>query len=84
VLRGGQQVRLTAREYALLEILVRNVDAVVTREEIVSKLWDFAAEVGSNVVDVTVRRLREKVDRPFGTASIVTVRGTGYLFRSQC
>jgi two-component system OmpR family response regulator len=55
---------------------------VVTRDDIVAKLWDFATEVGSNVVDVTVRRLREKIDRPFGTASIATVRGTGYMFRS--
>lgn len=83
VLRDGREVRLTAREYALLEVLVRNADAVVTREDIVAKLWDFAADVGSNVVDVTVRRLRDKIDRPFGRSSIVTVRGTGYMFRSQ-
>jgi two-component system OmpR family response regulator len=84
VLRDGQEVHLTAREYTLLEMLVRNADTVVTRDDIVAKLWDFAAEVGSNVVDVTVRRLREKIDRPFGVASIVTSRGTGYMFRSQC
>ena len=83
VLRDGQEVRLTAREYALLEVLVRNADSVVTRDDIVAKLWDFAAEVGSNVIDVTVRRLRDKIDRPFGTSSLVTVRGTGYMFRSQ-
>jgi two-component system, OmpR family, response regulator len=83
VLRDGTEVRLTAREYALLEVLVRNADIVVTRDDIVAKLWDFAAEVESNVVDVTMRRLREKIDRPFGAASIVTVRGTGYMFRSQ-
>jgi two-component system OmpR family response regulator len=82
VLRDGKEVHLTAREYTLLEVLVRNADTVVTRDDIVAKLWDFAAEVGSNVVDVTVRRLREKIDRPFGAASIATVRGTGYMFRS--
>jgi two-component system OmpR family response regulator len=84
VLRDGQEVRLTVREYALLELLVRNADAVVTRDDIVAKLWDFAAEVGPNVVDVTVRRLREKIDRPFGSESVVTVRGSGYMFRSEC
>ncbi|MBV9485369.1 MAG: response regulator transcription factor [Frankiaceae bacterium] len=83
VQRCGQEVHLTAREYTLLEVLVRNADAVVTRDDIVAKLWDFAAEVGSNVVDVTVRRLREKIDRPFGAASIATVRGSGYIFRSH-
>lgn len=80
--RDGIDLQLTRREYALLDLLVRNADAVVERGEIVEKLWDFAAEVGSNVVDVTVRRLREKVDRPFGSDSIKTVRGVGYMFAS--
>ncbi|MBV9098808.1 MAG: response regulator transcription factor [Frankiaceae bacterium] len=82
--RSGKEVHLTAREYTLLEMLVRNADTVVTRDDIVGKLWDFAADVSPNVVDVTVRRLREKIDRPFGAESIATVRGTGYVFRSRC
>ncbi len=80
VTRQGVAVPVTAREYALLELLVRNAGTVVTRDDIVGNLWDFAADVGSNVVDVTVRRLREKVDRPFGQTSIRTVRGFGYSF----
>jgi two-component system, OmpR family, response regulator len=83
VTREGTDLRLTRREYALLELLVRNAGTVVTRDQIVAKIWDFASEVGSNVVDVTVRRLRGKVDRPFGTHSIVTVRGVGYMLRGE-
>jgi two-component system, OmpR family, response regulator len=80
VRRGGEPINLTPREFDLLELLIRREGAVVTRDEIVTKLWDFASESGSNVVDVTVRRLRQKVDAPFGRASIESVRGVGYRF----
>jgi two-component system OmpR family response regulator len=78
--RQGTPLALTHREYDLLELLVRSRGAVMTREEISTKLWDFAFESNSNVVDVTIRRLRQKVDAPFGRNSIRTVRGVGYLF----
>ena len=80
---NGNGVELTRREYAMLELLVRSAGTVVSREDITAKMWDFAAEVTSNVVDVTIRRLRDKVDRPFGTNQIETIRGAGYLFRAE-
>jgi two-component system, OmpR family, response regulator len=83
VTRGGVDIVLTRREYALLELLARNAGSVVSRDDITAKLWDFASEVGSNVVDVTVRRLREKIDRPFGTDDVLTVRGVGYMLRDD-
>jgi two-component system OmpR family response regulator len=80
VCRQGHPVPLTPREYALVELLVRRQGTVVTRDEILTKLWDFAFEPGSNVVDVTVRRLRQKLDHPFNTSTIAAVRGVGYIF----
>lgn len=82
VTRNGVTILLTRREYALLELLARNAGQVVSRPDITAKLWDFASDVGSNVVDVTLRRLREKVDKPFGTEDLVTVRGVGYMLRA--
>ena len=62
---------------------MRHPDEVLTRTRIIEHVWDFAYEGGSNVVDVYVRYLREKVDRPFGRADIETVRGVGYRLRSD-
>jgi two-component system, OmpR family, response regulator len=81
VTMDATEVELTRREYALLELLVRNAGSVVSRDDITAKLWDFASDVTSNVVDVTVRRLREKIDRPFGSNQIESIRGVGYIFR---
>ena len=83
VRRGDQRVDLSAKEFALLEFLMRHPDEVLTRTRIIEHVWDFAYEGGSNVVDVYVRYLREKVDRPFGRADIETVRGVGYRLRSE-
>ncbi len=83
VRRGDQRVDLSAKEFALLEFLMRHPDEVLTRTRIIEHVWDFAYEGGSNVVDVYVRYLREKVDRPFGRADIETVRGVGYRLRSD-
>jgi len=82
VSRGGQPVNLSAKEFGLLEFLMRHPGEVLTRTRIIEHVWDFAYEGGSNVVDVYVRYLREKVDRPFGRADIETVRGVGYRLRS--
>ncbi len=78
VRRGSVEVALTNKEFALLELLARRVGEVVSRAEIVEALWDFAFDPTSNVVEALVRRLREKVDRPFGRSTIETVRGAGY------
>jgi two-component system OmpR family response regulator len=78
VTRAGARVELTAKEFALLEFLMRRAGEVLSRTQILEHVWDFAYDGDSNVVDVYVRYLREKVDRPFGRRSIETVRGSGY------
>jgi two-component system OmpR family response regulator len=83
VTRGSTAVDLTAREFALLEYLMRRPGQVLTRTQILEHVWDFGFEADSNVVDVYIRYLREKVDRPFGLATIETVRGSGYRLRED-
>ena len=78
VTRGGQRIDLTAKEFALLELFMRHPGEVLSRTRILDHVWDFAFAGTSNVVDVYVRYVRDKVDRPFGTTSIETVRGHGY------
>jgi DNA-binding response OmpR family regulator len=81
VRRGGRDVALSAREYALLEYLVHHAGQVLTREQLAAHVWS-DAEVESNVIDVYVRYLRQKVDAPFGKPLIHTVRGVGYTLRA--
>jgi two-component system OmpR family response regulator len=81
VTRGGVDIPLSAREYALLEIFMTRPGQVLERYQLLEHAWDFEYENRSNVVDVYVRYLREKIDRPFGIASIETVRGAGYRLR---
>jgi two-component system OmpR family response regulator len=83
VTRGGAAVDLTPKEFSLLEYFLRHTGEVLTRSRIIEHVWDFAYDGDSNVVDVYVRYLREKVDRPFGRRSIETVRGTGYRLREE-
>jgi len=83
VTRGDAPVELTAKEFALLEYLLRHPDEVLSRTRLIEHVWDFAYEGDSNVVDVYVRYLREKIDRPFGRHSIETVRGAGYRLRAD-
>jgi two-component system OmpR family response regulator len=78
VSRADTQIALSAKEFALLQELMRAPREVLSRTYLIEHVWDSAYEGGSNVVDVYVRYLREKVDRPFGRASIETVRGAGY------
>ena len=78
VTRAGTTVALSRKEFALLELLARHAGEVVHRSTINEELWDFASDPSSNLLDVVIRRLRDKVDRPFGRASIETVRGVGY------
>jgi two-component system OmpR family response regulator len=76
--RGEVRIDLSAKEFALLEALMRRPGDVLTRLELIEQAWDFAYETRSNVVDVYIRRLRRKLDDPFGTGSLETVRGAGY------
>jgi two-component system OmpR family response regulator len=78
VARAGTPVELTPREFELLEYLMRNPGTVRTRQQILDHVWDFAFAGDPNVVDVYVGYLRAKVDRPFGSHTIETVRGVGY------
>jgi two-component system OmpR family response regulator len=83
VRRGEHTIGLTAKEFALLEFFMRHPEEVLTRSRLIEHVWDFAFEGDSNVVDVYVRYLREKIDRPFGRRSLETVRGAGYRLRSE-
>jgi two-component system, OmpR family, response regulator len=83
VRRGDTQIPLSAKEFALLETFMRRPGEVLSRSRLLEHVWDFDYEQRSNVVDVYVRYLREKVDRPFGRDSIETVRGVGYRFRGD-
>ena len=71
-------IALTPREYALLEFLMRNQDAVVTKAEILHNVWDPHFSGADNVVEVYIGYLRRKIDTPFGTHTIETLRGVGY------
>ncbi len=83
VSRGTTPIELTAKEFALLEHLLRNQDRVLTRAELIEHAWDFAFDSDPRIVDVYVRYLRRKIDEPFGTDTITTVRGTGYGLRTE-
>jgi len=79
--RGKAEVDLSAKEFALLETFMRNPGDVLTRLDLLEHAWDYGYENRSNVVDVYVRYLRAKIDRPFAVDSIETVRGVGYRIR---
>jgi two-component system OmpR family response regulator len=81
VTRAATPIELTRKELSLLEYFMRHPGEVLTRMRLIEHVWDFAFEGDSNVVDVYVRYLREKIDRPFGEDSIETVRGAGYRLR---
>jgi two-component system OmpR family response regulator len=83
VSRGEREVELTPKEFALLELFLRHPGEALSRTRILEHVWDFAYDGDSNVVDVYVRYLREKLDRPFGKRTIETVRGVGYRLRED-
>ena len=83
VWRDGAEIQLSAKEFALLEAFMQRPDQVLSRDRLLQHAWDFAYEPRSNVVDVYVRYLREKIDRPFGRATLETVRGMGYRLRAE-
>jgi DNA-binding response OmpR family regulator len=78
--RGQRPLELSSREFALLEYFMRRPGQVLSREQILSAIWDYAFEPGSNVVDVYIRYLRRKIDRPGEPSLITTIRGAGYRF----
>jgi two-component system OmpR family response regulator len=83
VWRGDTEIALSAKEFALLEAFMRHPGRVLTRLQLLEGAWDAAYENRSNVVDVYVRYLRDKIDRPFGATSLETVRGAGYRLRAD-
>jgi two-component system, OmpR family, response regulator len=83
VRRGRTPIVLTAKEFSLLEYFMRHPGEALSRMKLIEHVWDFAFDCDSNVVDVHVRNLRAKIDRPFGRASLETVRGHGYRLRDE-
>ena len=83
VSRGSSDIQLSAKEFALLETFMRRPGEVLSRLNLLEHAWDFAYENRSNIVDVYVRRLRMKIDEPFGRRSLETVRGAGYRLRVE-
>ena len=82
VWRGKEELSLSAKEFALLEVFMRRPGAVLSRFDLLERAWEYDYENRSNVVDVYVRYLRQKIDRPFGTDSLETIRGAGYRLRA--
>ncbi len=83
VWRGDAEIKLSSKEFAVLESFMRRPDEVLSRLHLLEHAWDFAYDNKSNIVDVYIRHLRRKIDRPFGRASLETVRGAGYRLRTD-
>ena len=83
VWRGDREIELSAREFGLLEAFMRRPGHVLSQTQLLDAAWDLGYRQNSNVVEVYVRYLREKIDRPFGVASLETVRGIGYRLRKD-
>jgi two-component system OmpR family response regulator len=81
--RGAVELALTAKEFALLELFMRHAGETLSRVQVLDGAWDMAFESRSNIVDVYIRYLRAKIDRPFGRDSLETVRGHGYRLRKE-
>jgi len=83
VWRGSTEIQLSSKEFAVLETFMRRPDEVLSRLHLLEHAWDIAYDNRSNVVDVYIRHLRRKIDEPFGTNSLETVRGAGYRLRAS-
>jgi DNA-binding response OmpR family regulator len=83
VKRGEKRVELTGKEFALLEYLLRNQDKPSSKETIISHVWDYNADILPNTVEVYMKYLRQKIDEPFGSDMIKTVRGFGYKIEAK-
>lgn len=82
-IRDGNEITLTAKEYAILEYLMHNKEIVLSREKIQQHIWNYDYEGGSNIIDVYIRTLRNKIDAKFDQKLIQTVRGLGYVIKSE-
>jgi two-component system, OmpR family, response regulator len=82
VTRAGREIDLQAREFRLLEYLMRNASRVVTRTMLLEHVWEFHFEPRTNIVETHISRLRSKIDRGFDAELLETVRGSGYLLRA--
>ena len=83
VRRGSEPVNLTPKEFALLQYFMRHPDEALARPRLLEHVWDFAFDGDPNIIDVYVGYLRDKIDRPFGRASLETIRGVGYRLRND-
>lgn len=83
VSRGGQEIFLTPKEFVLLELMARNAGRVLSRTVIAEHVWGYDFDFGTNVVDVHVSALRNKIDRPFQKRLIQTIRGVGYALKAK-
>jgi two-component system, OmpR family, response regulator len=83
VSRGSTPIALSTKEFQLLEVFMRRPGQVLSRYDLLEGAWDMAYENRSNIVDVYVRYLRDKIDRPFGAQTIETVRGAGYRLNAR-
>ena len=81
--RGNQRIDLTTKEFALLHLLMRKTGEVLTRTQIISMVWDMNFDCDTNVVEVSIRRLRAKIDDPFEIKLIHTIRGAGYILEER-
>lgn len=79
--RAGTPIDLRPREFALLEFLMRNAGKTVSKTMVIAHVWDYSFDPGTNIVDVLVHRLREKVDKPFEPRLLHTIRGVGYVLK---
>lgn len=82
VKRAGEMITLTAKEFKLLYYLARNKDKIVSRQQILDNVWDINFDMNTNVVDVYITYLRKKIDKPFTTKLIQTMKGLGYVIKS--
>ena len=83
VKRGGREIELTPKEYALLEYFMRNPNRILTRTLITEHVWDYHFDPETNVIDVYVNYLRKKIDQGFEKKLIHTIRGSGYMMRGE-
>lgn len=81
VIRAGQAIQLTSKEFRLLRYLAKNREMVLSREQILEQVWDINFDMNTNVVDVYINYLRKKIDKPFKNNLIQTVKGLGYVLR---
>ena len=83
VTRAGKEIRLTAKEYLLLEYLARNANRIMSKDQIMERVWDLDFDPGSNIVEVHIYQLRRKLDKEFAAPLIETFVGLGYMLKGE-